>query len=374
MANAVIGDNGELLEYKHLIANPKTRATWTHSYGNELGRLAQGMPGRNTGTNTIFFIKKDQVPKERAKDVTYGLITTLIRPEKIDEPNRTRLVAGGDRVHYPGDAGTPTADLLTVKLLLNSIISTENARFMTMDIKDFYLNTPMARYEYMRLRLADMPEDVIEHYKLREIATPDGAIYCEIRKGMYGLPQAGIIAQQLLEERLTKHGYHQSTTTPGLWKHDTRPICFSLVVDDFGVKYVGEEHAQHLLETIRSYYKCSADWEGERYCGLTLKWATLAGRYISRCRGTSTKPSPVSNTRILQSPNTNRIPTSKSTMVQRHNTRRRRTNPPPWTRLAKSLSRRSAEFSFSLHEESMAVYSPPSAPSRPSNRIRRKKQ
>ncbi len=96
MANAVIGSNGKLLEYKHLIANPKTRATWSHSYGNEIGRLAQGMPGRNTGTNTIFFIKKDQVPKEQAKDITYGLITTLIRPEKINEPNRTRLVAGGD--------------------------------------------------------------------------------------------------------------------------------------------------------------------------------------------------------------------------------------------------------------------------------------
>ena len=83
MANSVIGDNGELLEYRHLVANPKTRSTWTHSYGNELGRLAQGMPGRNTGTNTIVFIKKDQVPRARAKDVTYGLITTLIRPEKL---------------------------------------------------------------------------------------------------------------------------------------------------------------------------------------------------------------------------------------------------------------------------------------------------
>ena len=216
MANAVVGDNGELLEYRHLIANKKTRATWLHSYGNEIGRLAQGMPGRNTGTNTIFFIKKNQVPRDRAKDVTYGLITTLIRPEKIDKPNRTRLVAGGDRVHYPGDVGTPTADLLTVKLLLNSIISTPKAKFMTMDIKDFYLNTPMARYEYMRLKLADMPEDVIAHYNLNDIATPDGFIYCEIQKGMYGLPQAGIIAQQLLEQRLEKEGYCQSTTTPGL--------------------------------------------------------------------------------------------------------------------------------------------------------------
>jgi len=108
--------------------------------------------------------------------VTYGLITTLIRPEKIDEPNRTRLVAGGDRVHYPGDAGTPTANLLTVKLLINIIISTAGANFMTMDIKDFYLNTPMARYEYTRLRIADMPEEVIEHYNLCDKATPDGYI------------------------------------------------------------------------------------------------------------------------------------------------------------------------------------------------------
>ena len=105
-------------------------------------------------------------------------------------------------MHYHGNAGTPTADLLTVKLLINSIISTAGAKFMTMDIKDFYLNTPIARYEYMCLRIADMPDDAIKHYNLRDKATPDGYIYCEIQKGMYGLPQAGIIAQQLLEERL----------------------------------------------------------------------------------------------------------------------------------------------------------------------------
>ncbi len=89
------------------------------------------------------------VPKERARDVTYGLITCLIRPEKTDKPNRTRLVAGGDRVNYPYDTGTPTADLLTVKLLINSVISTPGARFFMMDIKNFHLCTPMSRYEYM---------------------------------------------------------------------------------------------------------------------------------------------------------------------------------------------------------------------------------
>jgi hypothetical protein len=86
------------------------------------------------------------------------------------------LVTGGDRVHYPGNAGTPTADLLTVKILINSIISTAGEKIMTMDIKDFHLNTLMARYKYMRLRIADMLEDVIKHYNLRDKATPDGYI------------------------------------------------------------------------------------------------------------------------------------------------------------------------------------------------------
>jgi hypothetical protein len=111
MANSVIRDNGKLLEYCHLIANPKTRVVRAHLYGNKIGRLAQGMPGRNTNTNTIFFIRRDQVPRNRTKDVTYSLITCLIRPEEIDEPNRTRLVARGNRVHYPGDAGTPTTPI-----------------------------------------------------------------------------------------------------------------------------------------------------------------------------------------------------------------------------------------------------------------------
>ena len=122
------------------------------------------------------------------------------------------------------------------------------------------------------LRTCHMPEDVIEHYQLRDKVTYDGHVYCEIQKGMYGLPQAGIIAQQLLEERLQKHGYRQSQMTPGLRKHDMHPISFSLIVDDFRVKYVGKENTQHLVDTVRGYYKCSCNWEGGQYCGLTIKW------------------------------------------------------------------------------------------------------
>ena len=123
------------------------------------------------------------------------------RPEKSD-PYQTRLTVVGNLISYPGDCGTPTIDLLTVKLLLNSVVSTPGAKFMTIDIKDFYLNTPMARYKYMRLKLCDIPEDVVRHYILATKVKSDGYVYIEIRRGMYGIPQSGLLTHHLPEKRL----------------------------------------------------------------------------------------------------------------------------------------------------------------------------
>ena len=96
--------------------------------------------------------------------------------------------------------------------------------------------------------MSDIPEDVIQQYKLRDIVDADGYVYCQIEKGMCGLPQAGIIAQELLEERLAKFGYSQSQITPGLCKHESRPTVFTLVVDDFAIKYLNDEDAHHLTD------------------------------------------------------------------------------------------------------------------------------
>jgi hypothetical protein len=142
---------------------------------------------------------------------------------------------------------------------------------MTIDIKDFYLNNPMSRYEYMRIPLDVIPEDIIEQYGLRELAH-NGYVYAEIRKGMYGLPQAGRIANDALVPYLERNGYMQSKHTHGLFTHTTRPTAFSLIVDDFGVKYVGKENAQHLIDTLSAKYKITTDWTGTLYCGITLKW------------------------------------------------------------------------------------------------------
>ncbi len=86
-------------------------------------------------TETIFFISKTDTPHNRRGNVTYGRIVCVYREGKKDKYH-TRITMGGNLINYPGNCGTPTADLLTVKLLLNSIISTPNAKFMSIDIKD----------------------------------------------------------------------------------------------------------------------------------------------------------------------------------------------------------------------------------------------
>ena len=101
----------------------------------------------------------------------------------------------------------------------------------------------------------------------------------EIRKGMYGLPQSGLLANKLLRKRLKPHGYFEVTNTPGLSKHETRPTTFTLVVDDFGIKYVGDEHARHLIDTLAKYYTVETDWTGGLYCGITLDW-NYEQRYV----------------------------------------------------------------------------------------------
>jgi hypothetical protein len=90
--------------------------------------------------------------------------------------------------------------MLVTKILFNSIISTQNAKFMTMDISNFYINTPMKRPEYIRLNIRDIPQEIILEYNLNKIVDKDGSIYLAAIKGMYGLPHAGFIANKLLEK------------------------------------------------------------------------------------------------------------------------------------------------------------------------------
>ena len=89
---------------------------------------------------------------------------------------------------------------------------------------------------------------------------------------MYGLKQAAVLSYRELKKNLANYGYHPIAGTTGLWQHKTKLTKFCVCVDDFGVKYHTKEDADHLITSLREHYKCTTNWEGQNYCGLTFDW------------------------------------------------------------------------------------------------------
>jgi hypothetical protein len=129
----------------------------------------------------------------------------------------------------------------------------------------------MERPEFMRIPIKMVPQVIIDQYHLMPLVH-NGYVMVEINKGMYGLPQAGILANKRLVKHLASHGYVKAPRTPGLFNHITRPVSFCLVVDDFAIKYVGKEHADHLLACLRQQYTMTTDWDCSNYIGLSVEW------------------------------------------------------------------------------------------------------
>jgi hypothetical protein len=267
-ANAVIHTvTGKEMEYSALMKDPRLQPLWTRGFGNECEHLFQEIQDI-PGTDTRFFIYLKNIPNDRK--ITYGKIVCDYKPHK-KEKERVRLTVGGNRLDYSGDITTSTADITTFKILINSTLSTKDAAMMMMEIKNYYLGTPLPRFEYTKMQLSRFLEEIIQKYNLNALAI-DGWVYIEIRKGMYGLKQAGLLANQLLQTRLAPFGYYPARHTPGLWLHKTRPISFTLVVNDFAVKYVGKQHAEHLRNALLQTYELTTDWTVTVYSGMTLKW------------------------------------------------------------------------------------------------------
>ena len=166
------------------------------------------------------------------------MVVCEVKPHKED-PNRKRITVAGSHICFPGDVDTPTRSLNLVKLIINSVLSRRNAHFVSFDLKNFYLQTPMEWSEYVRIKFSDIPQEFFEEYDLSK-AAQNGWIYFDILRGCYGLPQSGRLENDLLRTRLKKSGCYESATTPGLWCHKWRPIQFVLLMDDFGIGYVGK--------------------------------------------------------------------------------------------------------------------------------------
>jgi hypothetical protein len=173
MANAVsCPETGKSLKHQELITKLRYKIKWMRSTANEINRLYN--------TNTIRFVRRSNIPKGRK--VTYGSFVVDIKDHK-EEKGRTRLTVGGGQSEYPGDKSTQTAGLTTAKILINSVISTLGAKFLIIDINNFYLNTSLGRFEYMVINLSSLPQETIDKYDLIELSQ-DGKVYIEIQKGM----------------------------------------------------------------------------------------------------------------------------------------------------------------------------------------------
>lgn len=190
------------------------------------------------------------------------------------EPNRTRFTVGGNCVNYPGEVATPAV----ARILFNSMISTKGAKFMVMDISSFYLTTPLKCSEYIHMKMSDIPQEIIHEYKLHDIVTNRGSIYIVAKRDVWFT--AGGTTSQMSCLR-SASGSFQSKYIPGLWKHKWRwrLIQFSLIVDDFRVKCIGEEHALHLKSVLEKDYKVITDWTDTCYIGITLPGTT----YTNEC-------------------------------------------------------------------------------------------
>ncbi len=227
-------------------------------------------------TGTIFPIPHSRVPQDRWTKNEIVYYNPVVKQKRNDDSTiqyRVRGTAGGNLLDVPYDVSAKTAGLDTVKLLIHSVISGD-FNWMTIDIADFYLGTPLpaSRYEYLRIHVDKLSPALMAQYNLNSLIY-NQHVYFEIRKCRYGLPQAGKLNQTRLIQHLKENGYTQCPNTPCLFRHHTREIMFCLVVDDFGVPYKTQADADHLIHTLEKYdYKLKGRPLGDVYLGMTISF------------------------------------------------------------------------------------------------------
>lgn len=129
----------------------------------------------------------------------------------------------------------------------------------------------------MQITIKLIPQAIIDQYDLMSKML-NIYVYMKITWGMYGLPQAGILADKLLKKKLAPHEYYEVQHKPGWFKHQWRLITFTLIVDNFGIKYAEKENADHLINKLKSKYtKIEVGWTGILYCGITMELCNALG-------------------------------------------------------------------------------------------------
>ena len=219
------------------------------------------------------------------------------------------MIIRGNNLRYNGNTSTETAGLETIKIHLNSTISTKNAKYAAADIGNFYTNSKLDSPEYMRIFLSLIPQEIIKEYDAMKFVDIGGYVYVDVTGVIYGLSQSRRIANQDLQKHLAKYGCHPTRRTPGLWKYQTRKISFTLVVDNFGIEYTNKNDIDHLFEAIKDKYQLKIDWEGAKYVGIDLEWNYTKREVILSMKGYVERA--LKQFKHLQPTKTNQIQTTR---------------------------------------------------------------
>jgi len=248
------------LTYARAMREPDA-ANWQRANDAEFYKLIRE-------TKTMVAIAREDIPRDRLKDVCYYSPQVKEKMKGVNLQQRVRGTYGGNLLHYPGKKAALTAELEVIKLLLNVVVS-ENAHHACVDITDYYLSEPMERAEYLRIPTKLFSKEVLDSLDLRK-HIDDDAIFFKVQRTMYGLPQAGYLAQVGLVKHLNSFGYVEDPTVPMLFRHETRDVRFSLVVDDFFIVYHDKANFDHLVDALRGKYKVTVDLKGAKYLGMTI--------------------------------------------------------------------------------------------------------
>jgi hypothetical protein len=226
-------------------------------------------PNKSKAPVPYFLWKNHKFP--RTKKVTYANFICNIRPQKT-ETHHVRMAAGGDKLDYPSNASSPAVSMLGAKIHTNSTISDapNGTRYLGLDIKNFYLGTPMTYFQYIQVRPSVIPQEVWDGKRVTTSPSPptatsisESGVVCTASKKLASLLSTNL--PKIRSFRIQTNGLHPWTLAP---PHETNHIA--LCVDDFGVRYFSVPDALHLINAVKSNYNLAIHWSGPLYCDLIL--------------------------------------------------------------------------------------------------------
>lgn len=262
-------EDGRPLTYQRAKSGPD-HLQWSQAEATELRKLIKDY-------NCMKPIHNFEQPLHRRKDTSY--YNPQVKEKKLKDgsiEHRVRGTYGGNIQSYSLPLSAHVAEMEVVKTLLISIASdranNKYAKFAHFDIKDFYLAAPLPQPEYIRLTKHQLPTEIINEFNLHQYQDNKGAVLFEINKSLYGLRQAGRVSQERLLNHLSQHDYYQDDNVPCLFHHKTRNIHFTLVVDDFGIKYFRKQDVDHLHTVLTKLYPVKVDYNATEYLGFKINF------------------------------------------------------------------------------------------------------